>query len=310
MTTIADPSDRVLDPAELRRRPTPTTPRPSPPSASTRPWSRPWPPRGSPTTFAIQAMTVADALAGRDVCGKAKTGSGKTLAFGVPLLQRTMAARSTEPGRPRALVLVPTRELAVQVSEVLEPLAEEAGLRIAAVYGGADIERQVKKLRRGVDVIIATPGPAHRPRRPGRAVGGRHRDPGPRRGRPHGRHGLHAPGGVGAAPPGAGPPDPAVLGHPRRRRRPAGEPVPDRPGAPRGGLAQHHRRRHGAPLPRGAPDGPGEGVRRHLPELRQDPGLRPDQAGRRPAGRAAPQGGRQGRTPSTATSARPTGSGP
>jgi superfamily II DNA/RNA helicase len=69
-----------------------------------------------------------------------------------------MAARSTEPGRPRALVLVPTRELAVQVSEVLEPLAKEAGLRIVAVYGGADIERQIKKLRRGVDAIIATPG--------------------------------------------------------------------------------------------------------------------------------------------------------
>ena len=69
-----------------------------------------------------------------------------------------MAAPATEPGRPRALVLVPTRELAVQVSEVLEPLAKEAGLRIAAVYGGADIERQGKKLRRGVDVIIATPG--------------------------------------------------------------------------------------------------------------------------------------------------------
>ena len=114
--------------------------------------------QGITTTFAIQSMTVADALAGRDVCGKAKTGSGKTLAFGIPLLQRTMVARSTEPGRPRALVLVPTRELAVQVSEVLEPLAKEAGLRIIAVYGGADIERQVKKLRRGVDVIIATPG--------------------------------------------------------------------------------------------------------------------------------------------------------
>src|SRR5664280_1759056 len=114
--------------------------------------------QGITHTFAIQAMTVADALAGRDVCGKAKTGSGKTLAFGIPLLQRTMAARSTEPGRPRALVLVPTRELAVQVSEVLEPLAKEAGLRIVAVYGGADIERQIKKLRRGVDAIIATPG--------------------------------------------------------------------------------------------------------------------------------------------------------
>ncbi len=108
--------------------------------------------------FAIQAMTVADALAGRDVCGKAKTGSGKTLAFGIPLLQRTMAARSTRPGRPRALVLVPTRELAVQVSEVLRPLAKAVGLHIAAVYGGADIDRQVKKLRRGVDVVIATPG--------------------------------------------------------------------------------------------------------------------------------------------------------
>jgi superfamily II DNA/RNA helicase len=114
--------------------------------------------QGIHAPFAIQAMTVVDALAGRDVCGKAKTGSGKTLAFGVPLLQRTMARPATEPGRPRALVLVPTRELAVQVSEVFEPLAEAAGLRVVAVYGGADIERQVKKLRRGVDVIIATPG--------------------------------------------------------------------------------------------------------------------------------------------------------
>jgi superfamily II DNA/RNA helicase len=108
--------------------------------------------------FPIQAMTTADGLAGRDVCGKAKTGSGKTLAFGVPLLQRTMAARATEPGRPRALVLVPTRELALQVSDVLRPLAERAELRTAAVYGGADMDRQIKKLRRGVDVIIATPG--------------------------------------------------------------------------------------------------------------------------------------------------------
>ncbi len=108
--------------------------------------------------FAIQAMTIADGLAGLDVCGKAKTGSGKTLAFGVPLLQRTMASPSTMPGRPMALVLVPTRELALQVAEVLDPLAKAAGLRIAAVYGGADMDRQIKKLRRGVDVVIATPG--------------------------------------------------------------------------------------------------------------------------------------------------------
>jgi superfamily II DNA/RNA helicase len=114
--------------------------------------------QGINVPFPIQAMTVADALAGRDVCGKAKTGSGKTLAFGVPLLQRTMASKAERPGRPRALVLVPTRELALQVSEVLDPLAERVGLRIVAVYGGADIERQIKKVRRGVDVVIATPG--------------------------------------------------------------------------------------------------------------------------------------------------------
>ena len=114
--------------------------------------------QGITTAFSIQAMTIADALAGRDVCGKAKTGSGKTLAFGIPLLQRTMTSHATEPGRPRALVLVPTRELAVQVSEVLEALADQADLRVVAVYGGADIERQVKKLRKGVDVVIATPG--------------------------------------------------------------------------------------------------------------------------------------------------------
>ncbi len=114
--------------------------------------------QGITTAFPIQAMTVADAVAGRDVCGKAKTGSGKTLAFGLPLLQRTMVAPAEEPGRPRALVLVPTRELAVQVSEVLDPLAKAVDLRVVAVYGGADIERQIKRVRKGVDVVIATPG--------------------------------------------------------------------------------------------------------------------------------------------------------
>jgi superfamily II DNA/RNA helicase len=157
MTTLADPADPFADGVDLLA-PDPAE-APSFASLGVDPaLVKALAAQGITQTFAIQAMTVADALAGRDVCGKAKTGSGKTLAFGIPLLQRTMAARSTEPGRPRALVLVPTRELAVQVSEVLEPLAEEAGLRIVAVYGGADIERQVKKLRKGVDVIIATPG--------------------------------------------------------------------------------------------------------------------------------------------------------
>jgi superfamily II DNA/RNA helicase len=120
---------------------------------------------GIVSAFPIQALTVADALAGRDVCGKAKTGSGKTLAFGVPMLQRTKATRDaagTRPGarpsRPLALVLLPTRELAVQVHDVLSPLATKLGLRAVAVYGGADIDRQVTKLRKGVDIVIATPG--------------------------------------------------------------------------------------------------------------------------------------------------------
>jgi superfamily II DNA/RNA helicase len=111
--------------------------------------------RGIAEPFAVQSLTIPDALAGRDICGKAKTGSGKTLAFGIPILERTGAGA---PGRPRGLVLVPTRELAVQVAEVLEPLGLVRGRTVRAVYGGTDIEREIKKLRVGVDVIVATPG--------------------------------------------------------------------------------------------------------------------------------------------------------
>ena len=119
--------------------------------------------KGITTAFPIQAMTINDALAGRDVCGKAKTGSGKTLGFGLPMLQRVASGVRRDhvegdPARPHGLVLLPTRELAVQVHEVLEPLGEALGLKVAAVYGGADIERQIKALRRGCDIIIATPG--------------------------------------------------------------------------------------------------------------------------------------------------------
>jgi len=119
--------------------------------------------QGISTAFPIQALTISDALAGRDVCGKAKTGSGKTLGFGLPMLQRisageTYKAKEGGPARPRGLVLLPTRELCVQVYEVLKPLGAALGLHVNAVYGGADIERQVKSLRRGCDVIIATPG--------------------------------------------------------------------------------------------------------------------------------------------------------
>lgn len=111
--------------------------------------------QGIEDPFPVQALTIPDALAGRDVCGKAKTGSGKTLAFGIPLLMRTTPAA---PKRPGSLVLVPTRELAVQVGEVLEPLARGAGHSVATIYGGTDLDRQAKQLQKGVEIVVATPG--------------------------------------------------------------------------------------------------------------------------------------------------------
>jgi superfamily II DNA/RNA helicase len=105
--------------------------------------------------FPIQVLTIRDALAGRDICGKAKTGSGKTLAFGLPLLDRIGKA---EPRRPTGLVLAPTRELANQVYKVLAPLAKKHGRSVQAVYGGVGFEPQIDALRRGVDVIVGTPG--------------------------------------------------------------------------------------------------------------------------------------------------------
>jgi superfamily II DNA/RNA helicase len=105
--------------------------------------------------FPIQALCIPPALTGQDLCGKAKTGSGKTLAFGLPLLMRIAPG---QPGRPTALVLVPTRELAVQVCAALRPLGEAQGRRVVALYGGAPMEAQIKSLRKGVDVVVATPG--------------------------------------------------------------------------------------------------------------------------------------------------------
>lgn len=111
--------------------------------------------RGISSPFPVQALTIPDALAGRDVCGKAKTGSGKTLAFGLPVLQVMPQA---EPNRPTGLVLVPTRELANQVTEELDPVARAVGRSALAVYGGAPIEKQIERLDKGVDLVVATPG--------------------------------------------------------------------------------------------------------------------------------------------------------
>jgi superfamily II DNA/RNA helicase len=113
--------------------------------------------RGIETPFTIQARALPDALAGRDVLGRAQTGSGKTLAFGLP----TLARLTGMPGReraPRGLVLVPTRELAQQVADVLGPLGRPVGVSVTTVYGGTSLGRQIDRLRRGVDIVVATPG--------------------------------------------------------------------------------------------------------------------------------------------------------
>ena len=108
--------------------------------------------------FAIQASALPDALSGRDVLGRAQTGSGKTLAFGLPMIARLAAAGGVKVRTPRGLVLVPTRELAQQVADVLAPLGSEVGIRVTTVYGGAPIGRQMDRLRRGTDIVVATPG--------------------------------------------------------------------------------------------------------------------------------------------------------
>jgi len=114
---------------------------------------------GRVTPFAIQTAAVPDALAGRDILGRARTGSGKTLAFSVPMAARLSSSGSQRlPGRPRGLVLVPTRELAEQVQRTLRPLAEAVGLRTTTIIGGVSQQPQVAALRRGVDICVATPG--------------------------------------------------------------------------------------------------------------------------------------------------------
>ncbi|MEY9929521.1 superfamily II DNA/RNA helicase [Catenulispora sp. GP43] len=112
---------------------------------------------GVHNTFPIQAATIPDALAGRHVLGKARTGSGKTLAFGLAALANLKGKRARK-GKPLALVLVPTRELAMQVSDALQPYGFAVGADIAAVYGGAPMYKQVFSLRRGVELLVATPG--------------------------------------------------------------------------------------------------------------------------------------------------------
>jgi superfamily II DNA/RNA helicase len=112
---------------------------------------------GIDAPFPIQAAVLPDALAGADILGRGRTGSGKTLAFAIPMAAR-LAGGHTSAGRPRGLVLVPTRELASQVQDVLRPLAKAAGLRVATIFGGTSQRPQVTALHNRVDVIVACPG--------------------------------------------------------------------------------------------------------------------------------------------------------
>jgi superfamily II DNA/RNA helicase len=111
--------------------------------------------QGITSPFPIQQMTIPEVLEGLDVCGKAKTGSGKTLAFGLPMVQMLADAQSK---RPRAIILVPTRELCLQVATALEPFVQKRGHELIAVYGGVPLKPQMKALSGGAEVVVATPG--------------------------------------------------------------------------------------------------------------------------------------------------------
>jgi superfamily II DNA/RNA helicase len=113
--------------------------------------------RGINTPFPIQTSTLPDTLGGRDVLGRGKTGSGKTLAFSIPLVAR-LAGGARRPSKPTGLVLAPTRELATQITAVIEPLAAALGLNVTTIFGGVSQSRQVSALRAGVDIVVACPG--------------------------------------------------------------------------------------------------------------------------------------------------------
>ncbi|SHL20452.1 DEAD/DEAH box helicase [Actinacidiphila paucisporea] len=112
---------------------------------------------GVVTPFPIQAATIPDALAGRDILGRGRTGSGKTLAFGLPLLTQ-LSGGHTDKRRPRGVILTPTRELAMQVADALQPYGDVLGLKMKVVCGGTSMQNQIYALERGVDVLVATPG--------------------------------------------------------------------------------------------------------------------------------------------------------
>ncbi|HEY1346612.1 MAG TPA: DEAD/DEAH box helicase, partial [Streptosporangiaceae bacterium] len=113
---------------------------------------------GITAAFPIQTLALPIALAGHDIIGQARTGTGKTLAFGIPLLQRLGQPADRRPLAPGALVVVPTRELAIQVAEDLRTAGKTSGTRVLTLYGGRAYEPQIEALRAAVDVVVGTPG--------------------------------------------------------------------------------------------------------------------------------------------------------
>jgi superfamily II DNA/RNA helicase len=113
--------------------------------------------QGIVTPTPVQEAVIPDGLAGRDVLGRAQTGSGKTLAFGIPVLAK-LAGTKSRPCHPRAVIIVPTRELANQVAGAIQPLAQAMGLKLVTVYGGTPYDKQTRQLRQRADVVVATPG--------------------------------------------------------------------------------------------------------------------------------------------------------
>ncbi|WP_030790285.1 DEAD/DEAH box helicase [Streptomyces sp. NRRL S-920] len=113
---------------------------------------------GVTTPFPIQAATIPDALAGKDILGRGRTGSGKTLSFGLPMLATLAEGGRTEKKKPRGVILTPTRELAMQVADALQPYGDVLGLKMKVVCGGTSMGNQIYALERGVDILVATPG--------------------------------------------------------------------------------------------------------------------------------------------------------
>ena len=200
--------------------------------------------QGIVSAFPIQALTIADALAGRDVCGKAKTGSGKTLAFGVP----APPAHQGDQGRAGPAVGAGPTGAAPGPGAPSHAGTGRPGARRAGSAGQDARSARRRRLRRrrhrppggeaaeGRRCHHRHAGTPHRPGGPGRDLRVAARDAGARRGRPHGGHGVHAPGRVGAPPARDAPSDAPLLGHARRRRRSARAALPDRARLPRGGV--------------------------------------------------------------------------